>query len=122
MLIANETVAFHMFHADLPSIYRIHEKPDLEKLKIALQTIAKLGIPVNMKQLGSPKPLQVITKNSSQTPFSYVIHMTLLRAMQKAIYSETNSIHYGLGARYYTHLHHPLEDIQILYYIVSFTN
>jgi ribonuclease R len=108
MLIANETVAFHMFHADLPSIYRIHEKPDLEKLKIALQTIAKLGIPVNMKQLGSPKPLQVITKNSSQTPFSYVINMTLLRAMQKAIYSETNSIHYGLGARYYTHFTSPI--------------
>ncbi|TNF07671.1 MAG: RNB domain-containing ribonuclease, partial [Bacillota bacterium] len=39
MLIANETVAFHMHHADLPGIYRIHEKPDVIKLKLALQTV-----------------------------------------------------------------------------------
>jgi ribonuclease R len=108
MLIANETVAFHMFHADLPSIYRIHEKPDVNKLKLALQTVAKLGFPVNMKQIGSPKPLQILTKNTSDTPYSYIVHMTLLRAMQKAKYSEINSPHYGLGARFYSHFTSPI--------------
>ena len=87
MLIANETVAFHMHHADLPSIYRIHEKPDVVKLKNALQTISRLGFPVNLKNIGKPEPLQILTKNTAETPYSYVVHMLLLRAMQKAKYS-----------------------------------
>ena len=108
MLIANETVAFHMFHANLPSIYRIHEQPDNIKLKIALQTVAKLGFPVNLKQLGNPKPLQILTEHTAQTPYQYVVHMILLRAMQKAKYSEALSPHYGLGARFYTHFTSPI--------------
>ncbi|MDY0074338.1 MAG: ribonuclease R [Acholeplasmataceae bacterium] len=108
MLIANETVAFHMFHSNLPSLYRIHEAPDNIKLKLALQTVAKLGIPVNFKQLGRPKPLQIITEHTSNTPYQYVVHMILLRAMQKAKYSETLQPHYGLGARFYTHFTSPI--------------
>ena len=108
MLIANETVAFHMFHANLPGIYRIHEKPDQIKLKTALQTVAKLGFPVNLKQIGNPKPLQILTQNTADTPYSYIVHMLLLRAMQKAKYSEISEPHYGLGARYYSHFTSPI--------------
>ena len=108
MLIANESVAFHMHHADLPSLYRIHEKPDPQKLKFALETVKKLGFPVNMKQLGNPKPLQHLTENTVDSPYGYIVHMALLRAMQKAKYSENLSPHYGLGARYYTHFTSPI--------------
>ncbi|MDY0295032.1 MAG: ribonuclease R [Acholeplasmataceae bacterium] len=108
MLIANETVAFHMFHANLPSIYRIHEQPDNIKLKMALQTVQRLGFPVNFKQLGNPKPLQILTEHTASTPYQYVVHMILLRAMQKAKYSEVLSPHYGLGARFYTHFTSPI--------------
>jgi len=108
MLIANETMAFHMFHAGLPSIYRIHEDPDHVKLKLALQTVSKLGIPVNYKQLGNPKPLQIITEHTRNTHVEYVVLMILLRAMQKAKYSEILAPHYGLGARYYTHFTSPI--------------
>lgn len=108
MLIANETVAFHIHNLNLPGIYRIHEKPDVQKLKFALETIAKLGFPVNMKHLGNPKPLQIITESTQDSPYGYIVHMALLRAMQKAKYSEILSPHYGLGATYYTHFTSPI--------------
>ena len=108
MLIANETIAFHMHHMDIPSIYRIHEKPDVAKLKNALQTVAKLGFPVNMKQIGQPRPLQILTEKTADSKYSYIVHMALLRAMQKAKYSELQEPHYGLGARYYTHFTSPI--------------
>lgn len=108
MLIANETVAFHMHHAELPSIYRIHEKPDPSKLKNALVMVSRLGFSVNMKQLGNPKPLQILTKKTANTHYTNIVHMMILRAMQKAIYSEHQSPHYGLGARYYTHFTSPI--------------
>ncbi|MBU1093827.1 MAG: ribonuclease R [Firmicutes bacterium] len=108
MLIANETVAYHMNKSSLPCLYRIHERPDVLKLKNALVMVSRLGFPVNMKQLGNPKPLQVLTENSSGTAYSYIIHMMLLRAMQKAKYSEVLSPHYGLGASYYAHFTSPI--------------
>ncbi len=108
MLVANETVAAHMHHAKLPALYRIHEKPDVEKLRTALLTIQKLGIPVNLKQLGNPRPLQHLTKSTAQTNYGPIIHMLLLRSMQKAKYSDINDIHYGLGARHYSHFTSPI--------------
>lgn len=108
MLIANETVAYHMYKSELPSLYRIHEKPDVVKLKNALQMVSRLGFAVNMKNLGKPEPLQALTKKTLDTPYSYVVHMLLLRAMQKAKYSAQKDIHYGLGATYYAHFTSPI--------------
>ncbi len=108
MLIANETVAQHMHFNELPAIYRVHDEPDPIKLKTALQLVAKLGLPVNMKQLGSFKPLQILTEKAANTPYQSIVHMALLRAMQKAVYSEKSGIHYGLGARYYSHFTSPI--------------
>ncbi len=108
MLAANETVAEHMYHLNLPSIYRIHEKPDTVKLKMALDTIAKLGIKFNHKHIGDPHMLQQITKQTSGEAIGPIVHMILLRAMQKAKYSHELDIHFGLGARYYTHFTSPI--------------
>ncbi len=108
MLIANETVAEHMYHLDVPTLYRIHEKPDIVKLKTALQTVAKLGFQPNMRHAGEAKTLQYITKRSSDTPYGPIVHMLLLRAMQKAKYSNVLDIHFGLGATYYTHFTSPI--------------
>ncbi|MFP4177660.1 MAG: ribonuclease R [Acholeplasmataceae bacterium] len=108
MLIANETVASHLYHADLPALYRIHEKPDLDKIKQALLTIEKLGFTIPKKRLGAPKELQKLTRQSAVTPYGPIVHMLLLRAMQKAKYSDRRDIHYGLGARYYTHFTSPI--------------
>ncbi len=108
MLAANETVAEHMYHLNLPSIYRIHEKPDPVKLKTALETVSKLGFKFNHSHIGDPHMLQKLTKQTSDTPVGPIVHMVLLRAMQKAKYSHQLDIHYGLGARYYTHFTSPI--------------
>ncbi|MBE0700720.1 MAG: RNB domain-containing ribonuclease, partial [Acholeplasmataceae bacterium] len=70
--------------------------------------VAKLGFSVNLKQLGNPKPLQHITSKTAGTPYGYIVHMLILRAMQKAKYSEVLLPHYGLGARYYAHFTSPI--------------
>ena len=46
MLQANETVAYHMSVMNLPCEYRIHEKPDQEKLHNTFNQIASMKIPV----------------------------------------------------------------------------
>jgi ribonuclease R len=108
MLAANETVAEHMYHVELPTLYRIHEKPDVGKLQMALQTISKLGFKFDHKNISDPHTLQKITKQTAETRIGPIVHMLLLRSMQKAKYSHELDIHFGLGAKYYTHFTSPI--------------
>ena len=48
MLMANETVAYNMKIMSLPCVYRIHEKPDQEKLKEAFSMLGKMGVSVEL--------------------------------------------------------------------------
>lgn len=108
MLKANETIAFHMEVNNLPSIYRIHEKPDTEKLENALDTLNKLNIKINKKAIHNVKTFQNILKDVKDTNYEYITNMTLLRAMQKAKYSNEPIGHFGLAARHYTHFTSPI--------------
>lgn len=108
MLVANEVVAEYMFHLHLPMIYRVHDNPDLNKLKNALTIIERLGIKTPKKRITSAKVLQNVMEQVRNSKFSYVVNMQILRAMQKAIYSDKNLGHFGLQARYYTHFTAPI--------------
>lgn len=107
MILANEVVAKHFSDHQLPGIYRVHEKPDEEKLEKALDTVAKLGfIAKNVKK--TSQMLQRLTEKSLDTNYQYVVHTQLLRAMQKAKYSEDAIGHFGLGSLYYSHFTSPI--------------
>ncbi|HHT55732.1 MAG TPA: ribonuclease R [Acholeplasma sp.] len=108
MLAANETVAFHMEENTFPSIYRIHEKPDSEKMEKAFDTLQRLNINVNKKAIHNVKTLQQILNESKDKDTEFIINMTLLRAMQKAKYDKNPIGHFGLAARYYTHFTSPI--------------
>src|SRR5690606_1079205 len=50
MLAANETVAEHFYRLEVPFVYRIHESPDVEKLRIFYEFVTSFGYTVK----GSP--------------------------------------------------------------------
>ncbi|MDY0276892.1 MAG: ribonuclease R [Acholeplasma sp.] len=108
MLIANETVAFHMEVNGFPSIYRIHEKPDNIKLDEALNTLGRLGINFNKKAIHNVKELQKILKSVKGEDKEFIVNMILLRSMQRAKYDQNSLGHFGLAARYYTHFTSPI--------------
>lgn len=108
MLAANETVAFHMEENTFPSIYRVHEKPDSEKMEKAFDTLQRLNINVNKRAIHNVKTLQQILEDSKDKDTEFIINMTLLRAMQKAKYDKNPIGHFGLAARYYTHFTSPI--------------
>ena len=106
MILANEVVATHFIKHNLPGIYRIHETPDVDKLQTALETVAKLGFVANNNSIA--KTLQILTNKSVGTNYEYIVNMTLLRAMQKAKYSENPLGHFGLASKYYSHFTSPI--------------
>ena len=108
MILANEVVSLHLTSLDLPCIYRIHEKPDQERLLAVLDMIKSLGIKIPKINHVTPKSLQMIIEKTIDHPLEQVIHTLILRSMKKAVYSEQNLGHYGLASAYYSHFTSPI--------------
>src|SRR5690606_276740 len=109
MLAANETVAEHFHHMDVPALYRIHEDPKPEKLQRFFEFVTNFGIVV--KGSGTqihPKALQEIVESIAGTPEEPVISTMMLRSMQQAKYSSESLGHFGLSTEFYTHFTSPI--------------
>ncbi len=108
MLLANETVAKHFSDNHIASLYRTHDVPDIGKLQKALHIIKQLGVALPHSQQQDARYIQKIIEITDKHPKRDLIHMILLRAMQKASYESQLSHHFGLGATYYTHFTSPI--------------
>ena len=108
MIAANETVASHLFLNHIPSLYRVHEKPDSEKIKEFNEFIKDLGY--DLKGIGKivPKALQGLIRKVKGTPVEHLISSLLLRSMKHAFYSKDNIGHFGLASKMYTHFTSPI--------------
>ena len=109
MLIANETVAEHFFWMNYPFVYRVHEKPDPEKMMDLKAFLMNFGIhlkgnPDNIY----PKTLADIIDTIADEPYEAVVNRVILRTMKKAYYSPECDGHFGLAFRYYCHFTSPI--------------
>ncbi len=125
MLVCNETVAEHMFWANMPFVYRIHEDPDEEKLMNFNEFVHNLGYVVKMGQEIHPKALQDIVEKVKGKKEETVVSTLLLRSMKQARYAPECTGHFGLAARYYCHFTSPIRrypDLMIHRIIKEFIN
>ena len=110
MLLANKKVAelFKKLKKE-PSVYRIHDVPDKEKLK-ALKTIVKeLGYSLDISSReGTSRTLNKLLVEVKGTKEQNLIETLAIRSMSKAEYSTQNIGHYGLGFKDYTHFTSPI--------------
>ncbi|WP_457679093.1 ribonuclease R [Thermovibrio sp.] len=117
MIAVNETVAEYMFWTDYPSVYRVHESPDRDKLQEFLNFVRSLGIRVPaVKNDVQPKLLQKILEQVEGKPEEKLINYLMLRTMARAKYSPDNIGHFGLASTYYTHFTSPIRryaDLQL---------
>lgn len=115
MLAANQTVALHVktiskqmkLRNPLPFFYRIHDSPDAAKLKDVLNFVRSLGVKTKLENLTS-KEINQLLQHVDELPEKKVIHQFMLRAMAKAVYSEKNIGHFGLGFSDYSHFTSPI--------------
>lgn len=109
MIVANEAVATRIKDMQLPNIYRVHEKPKIEKIKEFLGYVTSLGYRLNgdFSKL-EPKDIQNILEQLKDKKEYAILSDMLLRCMQKAIYSNDNIGHFGLASSCYTHFTSPI--------------
>jgi ribonuclease R len=106
MLAANEAVARLTRTQKLPSLYRVHDQPDAEKLNDYRQFVSTFGIKVgDLTRREEVVKLLGILKTHPQ---GYTLRTQFLRSLKKACYRPTPDGHYGLHKKDYTHFTSPI--------------
>ena len=109
MLAANETVAEHFFWMEAPFLYRVHEKPDMERIEELKSFIRGFGIHLRGSSDNiHPKELSGILSQVKDKTYENVVNTVMLRSMKKAFYSTGCDGHFGLGVKYYCHFTSPI--------------
>ncbi len=107
MLLANETVAGHFQRMRVPSLYRIHEEPQPQRVIEFAELAAAYGYKFPVEGVGS-KDYQRLSHQLAGKPEERVLSYAMLRSLQRARYSAQNVGHFGLAAPVYTHFTSPI--------------
>lgn len=108
MLATNMTVAKTFYFLNLPFIYRIHEKPDEEKLRELNEVLANYKKRIKGIKNVKPKVLSKILDEFDNEEEKQIVSTYMLRTLKLAKYSEECQGHFGLAAKYYCHFTSPI--------------
>jgi ribonuclease R len=106
MLLANEIVGRETKNRSLPSVYRVHEDPDPEKLLEFRELARAHGLTPG--DLSQKREMQRFLKSIAGRPDEGLLKVSLLRSLRKAIYLPAPLGHFGLAKGDYTHFTSPI--------------
>ncbi|MCY4746515.1 ribonuclease R [Pelomonas sp. UHG3] len=108
MLAANVCAADFIHTNKHHALFRVHEGPTPEKRQTLQNYLRSLGISLGISDDPAPREFQQLAAATKDRPDAQQIHQMLLRSMQQAIYTGTNSGHFGLAYPAYTHFTSPI--------------
>ena len=109
MLAANETIAEKFFWLDAPFIYRVHEKPDYEKVQELNKFLFNFGLKIKAnKDNIYPKEFAKILEETKGKEEEKVVSNLVLRTLKVARYEAVNQGHFGIASKYYCHFTSPI--------------
>ena len=106
MLLANELVAGELMRRRQPAIYRVHERPDADRMLEFREMALALG--VHCGDLSHRPELQRLLASVRGKPQEYAIKLGLLKSLKRARYAPDPLGHYGLHKSNYTHFTSPI--------------
>ena len=109
MIAANETVAGYIEDMKVPGIYRVHDKPNTEKLLSFINFINRRGYnfkaDVNKFKPSDYQRMLALFKGKDD---EIILNTFAIQTMAKAKYSDINIGHYGIASKRYAHFTSPI--------------
>jgi ribonuclease R len=118
MVLTNERVAELLEGRRIPTLYRVHEQPDPERIRWLMEQLAALGIPtpalpdsISPQQAGelAGEASRLVSREAARRGHGAEAYTSLvLRSLKQAHYSNRNLGHAGLGSPAYCHFTSPI--------------
>lgn len=108
MLVANKAVALEVFRRAQPFLYRVHDRPSLEKMEEFSAMMSRLGLKFPVSPKIQPVQFARFLEKIKNRPEADFINELMLRSMRKAVYQRNNIGHFGLAFTHYTHFTSPI--------------
>lgn len=118
MVLTNEQVATMLENRKTPTLYRVHEQPDPERIDHLFHQLASLDLPappvydgMGPSQAGqlAVEASRTVAKEAARRGHGRAAYSSLiLRSLKPARYSEKNLGHAGLGSPAYSHFTSPI--------------
>jgi ribonuclease R len=118
MILANERVAGYLADRKLPTLYRVHERPDPQSVAFLIEQLASLDVPTPpLPERMTPQQAADIAAEASRMAAAYsrssgrgrsAFGSLVLRSLKQAFYSPKNLGHAGLASARYCHFTSPI--------------
>lgn len=108
MLVANVAAGEFLEKNEIPTMYRIHETPKLEKLENVRSLLSQLGLSLGGGEEPTSKDYATLMDVIRKRDDTQMLETVLLRSMPLASYSMVNEGHFGLGFPIYAHFTSPI--------------
>jgi len=114
MILANEQVAGYLADRKLPTLYRVHERPEPQSVMFLADQLASLDIPTPPlpKQMTPQQAADAVTEISKvvarESGGKRAYGVLVLRALKQAYYTPRNLGHAGLASPRYCHFTSPI--------------
>lgn len=108
MILANTAIARRLYESGQPSIYRIHDEPDPERVETFALIAAAFGYRFPIRSAITPGDYQKIASQFQGKKEERLLAYRLLRSLSLARYTTAQGKHFGLALEHYTHFTSPI--------------
>jgi ribonuclease R len=108
MIAANVAAAEYLEQHKLPALYRIHARPEGEKLVALRKFLAELGIGLPGGERPEARHFAQVLAQAKLRPDKHLIETVLMRSLKLAVYRGENAGHFGLALDAYVHFTSPI--------------
>lgn len=108
MIAANVQAARYLTRRKMPMLYRVHTKPDADKLEEVRAFLAERGLGLGGGDVPEPRHYAQLLAEIQGRDDAHMVQTVLLRSMSQAVYSPENHGHFGLALEHYGHFTSPI--------------
>jgi len=108
MINANVAAAERLEKSGYPCVYRVHERPDPERIEGLRESLKSLDLPIPQAGSARPADFNRILDKVRGGPNVHLVNTLVLRTQSQAVYSPTNLGHFGLALKRYAHFTSPI--------------
>ncbi|MFC0199809.1 ribonuclease R [Paracoccus rhizosphaerae] len=108
MILANVAAAEELSRRQRPLLFRVHEKPSLDKMDALREVAQASGFTLAKGQVLHTSQLNRLLAQAEGTDFDELINISTLRSMTQAYYHPENFGHFGLSLKSYAHFTSPI--------------